>query len=378
MKCLQSLYIILALVLYLSNCMMVSATCRKLVGASDCAVGTLNGVQLSCSWCTKESENRDRDSTGNILESGECVDVGEQNVYEATNYTCTAFDEDVESHVGSCRHGDSCREGYSCHTSVTAPLSIQSNNVYIVSKQCINRQMECINRDSNVFTEHCIWGEKRESMYWCPTKLENRKKMKGEGFCVCASSEQNALSMIRSSSKEYTVKGELRLCKVKESSVPAELANDEIEATKASVKSIVSKQSSRVCLRKQKFQHASKILNVLYDRKDTGSPNNVDMCWMRNQWVDAKGSKTKFLSKTSCAGSNSHECCLRNLGTEKSDCAWCMPQNFLEKEGMVDFPEIKETLALTHWLNATKLLYNWIKKDPQSIERSMIFFNNSK
>lgn len=378
MKSLHSSYIILALVLYLSNCMMVLATCRKLVDASDCAVGTLNGVQLSCSWCTKESENRDRDTTGNIVESGECIDVGEQNIYEATNYTCTAFDVDVDSDVGSCRIGDSCIDGYSCHTSVTAPISIQSNNVYIVSKQCINRKMECINKASNVFTEHCIWGEKREAMYWCPTKLENRKKMKGGGFCVCASSEQNALSMIRSSTKDYTVKGELRLCKVKESSVSGELANDEIEATKASVKSSVSKQSSRVCLRKQKFQHATKILNVLYDGKDTGSPNNIDMCWMRNQWIDAKGSKPKFLSETSCARSNSHECCLRNLGTEKSNCAWCMPQNFLEKEGMIDFPEIKETLALTQWRNATKLLYNWIKKDPQSVEKSMIFFNNSK
>ena len=70
---------------------------------------------------------------------------------------------------------------------------------------------------------------------------------------------ENKVTVFQKDTKDYTVKGELRLCKVKESSVSGELANDEIEATKASVKSSVSKQSSRVCLRKQKFQHATKL-----------------------------------------------------------------------------------------------------------------------
>ena len=299
MKYLYLLYFAFAIVACFDNAIVASASCQQLMSAADCAVGTLSGVQLECSWCIKASETRKRDANGDVEEIGKCVNIKEQSIYKGNKYSCTVFDADVETDVGNCKSGDSCGNGFSCHTSTTAPVNIQSNNVYIVSKQCINRDMECINKNSKLFKQNCKWGHAREPMYWCPTEKDNVQRKIGQGFCVCASSEQNALSMLRSSTKEYKIKGESRLCKVKEARARADLAKDELEATKVGLKVNLDKQSSRTCLRNQKFQYATKVLNRLYNSKDNNKQDGTDMCWLRDQWSDAKGSRPKSSKSSS-------------------------------------------------------------------------------
>ena len=73
---------------------------------------------------------------------------------------------------------------------------------------------------------------------------------------------------------------------------------------------------------------------------------------------------------------DSHECCLRNLGQGKSGCAWCMPTKFLDVEGPLEFPKTKEIIQLRQWKNATRLLYDWAKVDPQSTYKALNFINN--
>ena len=150
MKYLYLLYFAFAIVACFDNAIVASASCQQLMSAADCAVGTLSGVQLECSWCIKASETRKRDANGDVEEIGKCVNIKEQSIYKGNKYTCTVFDAHVETDVGNCKSGDSCGNGFSCHTSTTAPVNIQSNNVYIVSKQCINRDMECINKNSKL------------------------------------------------------------------------------------------------------------------------------------------------------------------------------------------------------------------------------------
>ena len=67
-------------------------------------------------------------------------------------------------------------------------------------------------------------GGKTRHNVWCPLSDELKESGNGNGFCVCASSEQNALSMLRSSTKEYQVSGNVNLCRVKEAHVDKEAA----------------------------------------------------------------------------------------------------------------------------------------------------------
>ena len=91
-----------------------------------------------------------------MIKIGILGDIGSGKSYVAKQFGCPVFDADVETDVGNCKGGNSCGNGFSCHTSTTAPLNIQSKNVYIVSKQCINRDMECINKNSKVFKQNWI------------------------------------------------------------------------------------------------------------------------------------------------------------------------------------------------------------------------------
>ena len=355
-----------------------SSTCQSFLKAPDCAVGTSSGEQMECSWCIRESDSSQRDMEGNIKEVGKCVSVGERSVYEASNYTCTIFNEEVLAEAGTCRHGKGCTQGYTCSSSVIAPTTVKSTQVFIVGKQCVNRQMKCNNIASTIFKKYCKWGEKRDTMYWCPLSDELKESGNGNGFCVCASSEQNALSMLRSSTKEYQVSGNVNLCRVKEARVDKEAAYEELEATASSLKSRMAMQQGRKCLKNTKFQYTSATLEILYKNSmpSTQSVSHSNSaCWLRKQWSLAKNYRSKSIG-SSCSYMDSHECCLRNLGKGKSGCAWCMPTKFLDVEGPLEFPKTKEIIQLRQWKNATRLLYDWAKIDPQSTHKALNFINN--
>ena len=136
-----------------------SSTCQSFLKAPDCAVGTSSGEQMECSWCIRESDSGQRDMEGNVKEVGKCVSVGERPVYEASNYTCTIFNEEVLAEAGTCRHGKGCTQGYTCSSSVIAPTTVKSTQVFIVGKQCVNRQMKCNNIASTIFKKYCKWGK---------------------------------------------------------------------------------------------------------------------------------------------------------------------------------------------------------------------------
>ena len=119
-----------------------SSTCQSFLKAPDCAVGTSSGEQMEC-FGIRESDSSQRDMEGNIKEVG-CVSVGERSVYEASNYTCTIFNEEVLAEAGTCRHGKGCTQGYTCSSSVIAPTTVKSTQVFIVGKQCVNRQRSAI------------------------------------------------------------------------------------------------------------------------------------------------------------------------------------------------------------------------------------------
>ena len=137
-------------------------------------------------------------------------------------------------------------------------------------------------------------------------------------------------------------------------------------------------QQGRKCLKNTKFQYTSATLEILYKNGMPSTPSvshSSSACWLRKQWSLAKNYRSKSIG-SSCSDMDSHECCLRNLGKGKSGCAWCMPTKFLDIEGPLELPKTKEIIQLRQWKNATRLLYDWAKIDPQSTHKALNFINN--
>ena len=103
MKYMYLLYFAFAIVACFDNAIVASASCQQLMSAADCAVGTLSGVQLECSWCIKASETRKRDANGDVEEIGKCVNIKEQSIYKGNKYTCTVFDAHVVVFIETCK-----------------------------------------------------------------------------------------------------------------------------------------------------------------------------------------------------------------------------------------------------------------------------------